>query len=287
MNFKSLNFKIANSYIISSISITFVLLVLGFFALLLLNTSDLSRSAKESVRLSIIMKPDTKKGDIDRFYTKLAKEPFCYDLKLVTPKEAMDQLKEDLGDNIDDVLDYNPLPTTINISLNANYANTDSLQIIQSTLKHLSIVSDVFYNRSLVYQLDKNVAKISISVLILEILLLLMAITLINNTIRLLVYSKRFELKTMQLVGATKKFILKPFIIKAFWHGLISSLIVIAILIAGILYYQSSSEDIIKIKHLELTFFLILIAGVAVTVISTYFSVLRYLKADSNDLYLL
>lgn len=286
MKINRLKFKIANSYIISSISITFVLLVLGFFALLLLNTRDISKSAKESVVVSLILKPDAKKGDVDAFYSKLASEDFCKDLKLVTPDEAMDMLKEDLGNDIDDVLDYNPLPTTINVNLDQKYANIDSLQIIEEKLGLVTFVDKIYYNRSLVYQMQKNVQKITVSVFVLEILLLLMVIALINNTVRLLIYSKRFELKTMQLVGATANFIMKPFLKKAFIHGFISSLIAIAIIVVGILYYQSSSDDIIMIKHLEVVFIMVLFAGVSITVFSTFWYIKRFLNSKTEDLYL-
>ena len=287
MNFKSLKFKILNSYVISSISITFVLLVLGFFTLLLLNIRDLSRSAKESVKMAVIINPAVNRADIDRLYSKLANEDFCYEISLVTPEEAMDQLKEDLGNDIDDVLDYNPLPYTININLSEAYVNTDSLQAIEAALKKANIVSDVFYNRSLVYQLDKNVRKLTLAVMVLEILLLLMAIALINNTIRLLLYSKRFEIKTMQLVGATRNFILKPFIVRAFWHGFISSMLVIALIILGILLYQNNTEDIVKIGHLEISFVVVLLAGVTLTTLATYRAVSIFLNSKTNDLYLL
>jgi len=286
MKLNSLKFRIANSYVISSISITFVLLVLGFFALLLMNTRDLSKSAKESVVVSLILKPDAKKGDIDAFYSRLVSESFCKELKLISPDEAMDMLKEDLGNDIDDVLDHNPLPTSININLDQKYANTDSLQVIEDKLMLEKVVDKVFYNRSLVYQMDKNVNKITISVLVLEILLLLMVFSLINNTVRLLIYEKRFELKTMQLVGATENFILKPFLKKSFIHGLISSLIAISVIIVGILLYQRNSQDIIIIKHLEVVFVLILFAGISITFFSTFWYVKRFLNSKTEDLYL-
>lgn len=284
-NLNTLNFKIANSYVISSISITFVLLVLGFFALLLMNTRDLSKSAKESVVVSLILKPDAEKGDVSQLYSDISFKDFCRELKIITPEEAMDMLKEDLGDDIDDVLDNNPLPTTINIYLHQEYANTDSLEVIELNLKQEKSVDKVFYNRSLVYKMDKNVKKITASVLVLEILLLLMVFALINNTVRLLIYSKRFEIKTMQLVGATANFIMKPFLKKALVHGLISSLVTIAIVIIGILYYQTSSEDIIIIKHLEIVFAMILIAGISITVFSTFWYVRRFLNSKTDDLY--
>lgn len=280
-----LKLKIANSYIISSISITFVLLVLGFFALLLLNTKDLSNAAKQSVKVSVLLKPDAQKGKIEQLQGKLAVAEFCDDVVLVTPEDAMDLIKEDLGDDIDDILDYNPLPYTFNITLNPEYANTDSLQVIEARLLKNHIVSEVIYNRPLVYQLDKNIKKLTIATVILELLLLLMVIALIGNTVRLMIYSKRFEIKTMQLVGATKSFIMKPFLQNAFWHGLISSLLAIAIMIAAILFYQNKSEDVIKIAHLETAFALVLLSGLIITILSTFVSVTAFLNSDERKLY--
>ncbi|MBN2893555.1 MAG: hypothetical protein JXL97_16910 [Bacteroidales bacterium] len=285
MKFSDIKFRIANSYIVSSISITLVLLTLGFFALLLFNTRDLSNGAKESITVTVILKPDVEKGDADALENKISAENFCKNARLVTPDEALEDLKMDLGDDITDVLDYNPLPTTINLNLNAKYSNTDSLEIIKMRLEQNEIVDDVFYNRSMVNQLDKNVRKITLVIGLLEFLLLIMAISLINNTIRLMVHSKRFEIKTMQLVGATAFFITKPFLIRSLIHGLFSSLISIAIIIASILYYQNSVDDIVKISHIEAVFGLILLAGVALTSLSTFISVNGYLNSKSEELY--
>jgi cell division transport system permease protein len=286
MNLNKLRLKILNSYFVSSVSITFVLLILGFFALFLFNTRDLSKSAKESITVSLVLKPDAEKGKIDVLVNKIAMAPFCRQIKIITPDEALDDLKQELGEDIADVLDFNPLPTTLSLNLNEKYANTDSLQLIVEALKHSKIVDEIYYNRSLVHTLDKNIRKITVAVSILEILLLLMAYALINNTIRLLIYSKRFEIKTMQLVGATTNFIMKPFLKRAFLHGFFSSLFVIALLIAGILYYQSSVDDVIKIAHIEIVFVLILLAGLIITILSTFLSVNSYLNTDANDLYL-
>lgn len=282
---KNKKFKLANSYIISSISITFVLLILGFFSLFLFNTKDLSVNAKESVIVTIFLKPDALQGEIDVLRNQIAAKTYCKEIKLVTPDDALEDLKDDLGEDIADVLDHNPLPTTINLNLYADYSNTDSLQFIETDIKQSSIVDDVFYNRSMVYQLDKNVKKITVVVLVLEILLLLMATSLISNTVRLLIHSKRFEIKTMQLVGATSKFILKPFLIASFWHGLFSSLFAILSLVIAILYYQSSVDDIIKIGHLEEVFGVVLLAGISLTVFSTFLSVKKYLTSSSEDLF--
>ncbi len=278
-------FRIANSYIISSISITLVLLTLGFFALLLLNTKDLSTDAKESISVSLILVADAQKGDIDELKNSISIAEYCKNVQIVSPDEALEDLKMTLGDEISDVLEYNPLPTTINFNPTVKYSNADSLQVIKFKLKQNQIVDDVFYNRSMVYQLDKNVSKITLAIGVLEILLLLMAISLIANTIRLMVYTKRFEIKTMQLVGATSFFIMKPFLIKSIIHGLFTSLISIAIIIASIMYYQSSVDDIVKINHLEIVIGLILFAGVVLTSLSTFVSVNGYLNSKSEDLY--
>lgn len=285
LNFSNIKFKIANSYIVSSISITFVLLTLAFFALLLLNTKDLSKGAKESITVSVILIPDVDQVEADKLLKSIAVQEYCKTVQLVTPDEALEDLKMSLGDDITDVLDFNPLPTTINLNPEEAYSNTDSLQLLKTRLKQNQIVDDVFYNQNLVYQLDKNVRKISMIIGVLEFFLLLMAFALINNTIRLMVHSKRFEIKTMQLVGATGLFIIKPFLIRSLLHGLFSSLITIAILIIAILYYQNSVDDIVEIRHLEAVFGIILLAGIVLTSISTFVSVNGYLNSKSEELY--
>lgn len=278
-------FKLINSYFISSISITFVLLVLGFFSLFLFNIKDVSKNAKENVILTIILKPDAELGEINELQKQISIKNYCKELKVISPSEALDDLKSELGNDIADILDYNPLPTTFSINIYEKYSNTDSLQLIENQIQQHEIVDYISYNRSLVYQLDKNVKKITIAILVLEILLLLMALSLINNTVRLVIYSKRFEIKTMQLAGATNGFIIKPFIIRSFWHGLISSLVAILALIVAIIYYQNNSDDIIKIEHLEAIFALVLLAGTMLTVLSTFLSVQRYLFSKTENLY--
>ncbi len=285
IDFKSIKFKIFNSYIISTVSITLVLLTFGLFALFFFNTKQLSNSAKENIIISVILKPDAEQGQVDELVKNIAIADYTKDIKLITPDEALEDLKMTLGDDIADVLEHNPLPTTININPKVDYSNTDSLQLIKSRLLINTTVDDVFYNRSMVYQLDKNVKNISFVLLVLDFFLILMAITLISNTIRLMIHSKRFEIKTMQLVGATKMFILKPFIIKSFLHGLLSSLLSIAIIIAAVLIYQNKAESIIKVSYLEAVFGLILLAGLIITFLATYFSVNSYLKSKTEELY--
>jgi len=283
--FSKIKFKVFNSYVISTISITFVLLTLGFFALLLFNTKDMSNTAKENIVITLILSPDAEKGQIDEFQSQLVKQPYCKSVKVITPDEAMAELKTAIGEDIDNILTFNPLPTTININPTVDYSNSDSIQIIENKLKQVEIVDDIFYNKSMIYNLDKNIKKITAVVVVLEFLLLLMAISLIGNTVRLLIQSKRFEIKTMQLVGATSWFIIKPFLTKSLLHGLISSLFSISIIVIGILYYQSSSDDIIKIGHIEEVFALIIFAGLVITGLATFFSVKNFLNSKLEDIY--
>ncbi len=282
---KNKKLKLANSYLVSSISITFVLLTLAFFALLLLNTKDISRGAKESISISVILIPDVENQAANELLQTIMTKDYCKSAQLITPDEALEDLKMAVGDDVTDILDFNPLPMTINLNAQEEYSNTDSLQLLKTKLKQNQIVEDVFYNKTLVYQLDKNVKNLSLLIGILEFFLLLMAFALINNTIRLMVFSKRFEIKTMQLVGATSFFITKPFIIKSLLQGLFCSLITIAILIASILYYQNNVNDIIQIKHLEAVFGIILLAGVVLTTASTFISVNKFLTLKSEELY--
>ena len=253
MNFikkNKLKFKIFNSYITSTVSITFILLLLGLFSLLLLNTREISIYAKENIIISVFLKPNIKPAEIQELQKSIEIKAYCKETDFISKERAAEELKATFGDDLIDVLEYNPLPASINIKLNAEYSNTDSITIIEQKLLQTNFINDFFYHKSFVHQIDKNVKNISLLVSILSILLLLITITLINNTVRLLIHSKRFTIKTMQLVGANKNFILKPFIINSIIHAVITSLIAIIILITIILYFQNKLTDIMHIKNI-------------------------------------
>jgi len=276
--------QIGTSYLIASISIVLVLVLLGFFSLLIFNVNEMSITARENITITLVIKPKVSNSDIEFFQKKIALQPFCKKATIVTPKEAWDMVTEDLGMDLKNVLDTNPLPYTIIVNPVSKYASSDSIEKIVKIFKNVKIVDEVFYNENFVAQLNRNIKKITIVFLILEAILLLMAFALINNTVRLNIHSKQEEIKTMQLVGASNSFIMKPFLINAFVQGLFSSLLAIAIVVASILSYQSAFEELIRISYLLESFFLVSIAGVLVTCISTYLSLKHYLKLDIEEI---
>jgi len=280
-----LRLRIINSYLTSTISITFVLLLLGVFYLLLLNVKTLSTFAKESIIVSVLLKPNIEEAEILNFQKNLDSKKYCKETDFVTKERAAEELKTSINEDFIEILGYNPLPESINIKLNAEYSNTDSIAIIEEQLSNNKIVSDVFYFKSLVHQVDTNIKNIGVIISSVSFLLFLITITLINNTIRLEVYSKRFSIKTMQLVGATKKFILKPFIVKSLFHGAITSLLSISILMLFILYFQSNIYGLVPIKNIALVFLIVFLTGIIITVGATFVSVLRYIETKIENLY--
>ena len=277
--------RIINSYFTSTVSITFVLLLLGVFSLLLLNVKELSIYAKENIIISVIFKPNISISEINVLQKQIDIQDYCKETDYISKERAAQELKATLGDDFIEVLEYNPLPASINIKLNANFSNTDSIAIIEQKLLQNKIVNDVFYHKSLVHQIDKNVKNISLIISIISVLLLLISITLITNTVRLVIHSKRFTIKTMQLVGANKKFILKPFLINSTIHGIISSLLSIAIMTGIILYFQNKIIDIVQIKNIIFVFIIVLLTGIIITVLATLSSVSKYLKTKIENLY--
>lgn len=272
--------KIGASYAISSVSIILVLVLLGFFSLLIFNVNEMSISAKENISITLVIKPKVSNSDIEFFQKKLALQPYCKTATIITPKEAWDMVTEDLGLDLKEVLDTNPLPYTIVINPVNSYASADSIEKIAKKFKNIKIVEDVFYNENLVSQIDRNISKIALIFVILEAILLVMAFALINNTVRLNIHSKQNEINTMQLVGASNSFIMKPFLINAFILGFVSSIVSIAVIIAAILSYQNASDDIVKISYLLQSFMVVLVAGIFVTLFSTFLAVKKYLKNE-------
>ena len=288
MNFikkNKLKLKIFNSYITSTVSITFILLLLGLFSLLLLNTREISIYAKENIVISVFLKPDIKPAEIQELQKSIENQNYCKETDFISKERAAEELKATFGDDLIDVLEYNPLPASINIKLNAKYSNTDSITIIEQKLLQTNFINDFFYQKSFVHQIDKNVKNISMLVSILSALLFLITVTLINNTVRLLIHSKRFTIKTMQLVGANKSFILKPFLINSIIHAVVTSLISIMILIGIILYFQNKLTDIMHIANIIPVFVIVFFTGNIITIGATYFSVLKYLNIRTENLY--
>ncbi|MCX7861566.1 MAG: permease-like cell division protein FtsX [Bacteroidales bacterium] len=280
--------RIINSYITTTFSITLLLFLLGLVALLYLSSAQISNYVKENISFSVFIKEDAKEPDILKLQKLIDAKPYVKSTNYITKDMAAEQLKKDLGESFLEMLTENPLPPSIEVKYKAEYANPDSIKKIEKEISQFPIVEEMYYQKDLLYVIYKNLNTISFFILIISIFLLVVAVALINNTIRLLIYSKRFIIKSMQLVGATKNFIRMPFILKSFYQGIISSLIAIALISAVIFYLQNNLSDIINFydfKTLGATFGFIILSGMFITLVSSFFAVNRYLRLRTSELY--
>jgi len=280
--------KLQSSYLTTIVSITLVLFMLGLLGLILLNSKKLGDHVRENIGFSIIMNPGVKEARIMELKKNLDASEFVKYTEYITPEEAAEELQNELGEDFIGFLGFNPLLPSIDLRLNAQYANIDSLKVIESHLLENTDIKEVYYQESLVEMINKNVRRISFFILIFSFLLLIIAIALINNTIRLSVYSKRFLIRSMQLVGATKSFIRTPFILTGILHGLLAALIASSALV-GILYalLQQIPElvTINDFKIIAVLFAFVVITGVLITWLSNLAAVNKYLKAKPDELY--
>jgi len=280
--------QLRSSYFTTLISITLVLFMLGLLGLIILHANKISNHVKENIGFSITMNNNIKKGDIVRLQKTLDVSSFVKNTKYITKEEAADELKKELGEDFIGFLGYNPLLPSIDVKLNAQYANSDSLKKIEQRLLQNSKIKKIYYQESLIDLINNNIKKISFALLGFSILLLLIALALINNTIRLSVYSKRFTIKTMQLVGATKNFIRRPFIVQGIIQGLLGSFISI-LLLSGLMFFADKElPELINIHDYRIYGLLsigIISIGIILSWISTYFAVNKYLKMDDDKLF--
>ena len=286
---KITRFRLQSSYVTSIISISLVLFLLGLVGLLILNTRKLSDYVKENIGFSVILKDNVKEVEIIRLQKNLDATRYVKATEYITKEKAARELQEELGEDFVDFLGYNPLLASIDVHLYASYANPDSIAVIENDLQQYPQVKEVFYQKSLVHLVNENVKKISIIILLFSGLLFLIAVALINNTIRLSVYSKRFLIRTMQLVGATRGFIRRPFLYKGAVHGIIGALIAIGLLVTSLYFIQNEFKEIISLQDyriLAVLFVSVLLMGIIINWISTYFAVNKYLNIKTDDLYI-
>lgn len=280
--------RLRSSYFTSVISISLVLFLLGMLGLLVLNANRLSVYVKENIGFSVILKENVKEVDVILLQKSLDASEYVKSTKYITKEEAAEELQQDLGEDFVEFLGFNPLLASIEVKLYADYANEDSIKLIENDFLKYEQIKEVFYQKSLVSLVNENIRKISLIILVFSGLLFLIGITLINSTIRLSVYSKRFIINTMQLVGATRGFIRRPFLYKSAGNGILSGLIAIGLLV-GILYLsQQEFKEIISFKDIEIIgilFFGVLFIGIIINWISTFLAVSKYLKMKVDKLY--
>ena len=285
---KTLNRRILSSSTSVVISLSLVLFVVGLLGLVLINAQKLSDYVKENIGFTIMLKDGVNEIETLKFQKILDASDFAKSTSFTTKEQATADLKTDLGEDFVDFLGYSPLLASIDVKLNAEYGNTDSLQIITNELSENANVFEVYYQKDLIDKLNSNVNRLSFFLLIFCVLLFFIAFALINNTIRLSVYSKRFLIRTMRLVGATNSFIQKPFLSKGIYQGIYSSLFAIFMLIGAIQLVQGDTANMLNIDDLKIigiVFLLILASGLVISIFSTFFAVRKFIKLNENELY--
>lgn len=271
-------------------SITLVLFVLSIFTLLMLYANRISSYIKENIGFEIVMKKGVKEAEILNLQKELDKKDFVRSTKYISKEEATRQLSEDLGE---DILQWlgdveNPLLPSIDVRFTAEYANNDSIAKIEDWVTKKKIVKEVYFQKSLINSINENVNTLGAVLLLISAVLLIMAVTLISNTVRLSIYAKRFIVRSMQLVGATQEFIMKPFMKTFIIQGVIGSVIALALLTVFILTMMKKVPELEILTNFGgiVTIYLsTLLLGVILTSLSSFFSMRKYLDADIDELY--
>ena len=277
-----------NSRLTSIISISLVLFLLGLIFLMGLLGNKLSVYVKENISFSIILKDNQKEADIKKMQKTLDTMPFIKSTEYISKEQAAKELEEELGENPETFLGFNPLQASIEVKLHSEYANPDSLQLIEKRIKNYTTVSDLLYRKDMMQMVNDNMKRVSIILLGLAVMLMAISFVLISNTIRLLIYSKRFLIHTMKLVGATPGFIRKPFVRYNVVSGIFASILAILMLTGALYYLQNELSGFIQlldIKTLICLYAGVLAMGIILCILATVVAVNKYLRMRVDKLY--
>jgi cell division transport system permease protein len=293
INFKAVSDKyskrrLAGSSITTVVSLSLVLFMLGLLGIIILNAKQLSDHVKENIGFQIILNENAKEADVAKLQKTLDVSGYVKSTEFITKEEAAKRLQEDLGEDFINFLGFNPLLASINVHLKAEYANADSVSRIEKEIIATHLAKEVIYQKSLINNINESVQKVSLVILFFCSLLMVVALALINNTIRLSIYSKRFIIKTMQLVGATQGFIRRPFVINGIKHGIYGAVIAILLLIGLLNFAQKQLPELKELQDermLLYLFGLVVIMGIIISWISTSLAVRKYLRLKTDDLY--
>ena len=270
------------------ISTAMVLVLLGLVVFSVQTSRNLSQWVKENLTVTIVLNDEVSVGDAKQFQQDLIHRPFSKEVHYVSREQALKEQTEAMGSDPSEFLGMNPFPATLELQLHSDYANADSLVWISEELRKSPKVTDVAYQVDLMDSVNRNLAKVNILLLVLAVLLTFISFSLINNTVRLSVYSRRFLIHTMKLVGASWGFIRRPFMKQGMLVGILAALIAIAVLGGGIYalyYYEPNILMIITWRELVITALAVLVFGLVITLTCSYISVNRFLRMPPGELY--
>ncbi|MBP6231122.1 MAG: ABC transporter permease [Paludibacteraceae bacterium] len=281
---------LVNARVTTIISISLVLFLIGVTSMLVLFANELSVQVRENLAISIVMKENVNDVEIQKLQKMLDATPYVKSTEYIDKERAAKELSEELGEDPIAFLGYNPLLASLEVKLHSDYTHNDSIVNIETELKKYAEIKEVIYQKNLIQAINENVNRITFFLLGISALLLFISFALINNTVRLSIYAKRFLIHTMKLVGATGGFIRQPFILQGVFTGIVSAFIAMGLLSLLLFSVQSELGGIITLESLDfllVSFLVMLLIGVVITFVSTYFAVNRYLRAKLNDMYFL
>lgn len=280
--------RLVRSYLVATVSITLVLFLVGMMALLVLNAGRLSDYVRENVGFTLILNDDVREVEVLRLQKNLSATKFVKTTRYVDKEEAAKELAKDLGEDFAGFLGFNPLFSSVDVKLHAAWMQADSLTILERKFLEYPQVKEVYYQRDLVKVINDNVQRLSILLLVFSGLLLFIFITLINNTIRISIYSQRFIINTMKLVGATRSFIRRPFVIKSVSYGLVAGLVADACIFLLIWSYRKDFGNLISWEQsdsIAVAFAVVLLFGMLISWLSTHLAVNKFLRLRFEELF--
>lgn len=285
---KKKRFFFKNVHFTATFSMALVLFLVGLIALISFMVKDMANQMKEDLNVSIVIQDNIPQNDIDYIKSVLERSSFTKSVKFISKDEALKEHIADMGEDPSDFLGFNPLLASMEVKLKSEYANNDSIKMIEERMKKFPAIQSIFYQKDVITMVDDNIHKVTFILLGLAAILLLISFALINNTVRLSIYSNRFLINTMKLVGADKWFIRKPYIMKSIVNGIIAaiiSLILLGILLYALQYNYGFGWNTITLQTGLITIGVVIITGILLTAISSYFAVNRYLKMRTDDMY--
>jgi cell division transport system permease protein len=280
--------RLLNAYFVSTLSITLLLFLTGLLTMMVFNARYLNDYIRENIGLTLVLNEEVRDVDLLQLQKMVTSQPEVKSATYVDSEAAAKLMKEELGEDFISFLGYNPLNATIDVKLFAPYTLNDSLTALETKFLEFPFVEEVYYQRNLVNLINENAQKIGMIIIGLAAVMLFIFITLINNTIRLSIYSKRFIINTMQLVGATRRFIRKPFLSRSIVHGLIGGILANAILVFLIYSYHKQFREIINYNLNEAIMIIcgiVFATGIAITWISTRMAVNKFLRMRYDELF--
>ena len=280
--------RLRNAYLSSVISISLVLLLVGVASMLLVNAKSVSDYFKENMQISVLMKQNVSDEDALEYRELLDGERYIKSTTFVSKEQGRKELAEQLGEDFLDVFETSPIPVSIDVTLEAAYVSSDSLEVVRAEIAESELVEEVVYQRSLVDALNANLSRISMVLGVFIALLLFISFVLINNTVRLSVFARRFTIHTMKLVGATRSFIRAPFLLQSAFQGVFAAFLAIIVLLGLMFLMRSSFAQLFEIFRMELLLLvmgIVLVSGLAICLISTYFVVNKLISLHKDELY--